>query len=1157
MSAPAASTQDFPVIGTGASAGGLEAFTRLLKSISEDCGMAFVLVQHLHPTHESILPEILQRATKLPVHEITDDIHLAPNHIYVIPSAKILTTTDGVLKLTKRDEKTKNLLDIFFTSLAEVHKELAVGIVLSGTGKDGTEGLKAIRDHGGITIVQDPLSAAYKDMPQNAVNAGIVDFILSPEEIPAKLLLVTGINHQADKADTKSNEYLIKEILGILFQHCSVDFTYYKQNTIQRRILRRMVMNKQPDLGGYLSFLRSDKAEQAALFQDMLIPVTEFFRNPKTFEELCSKIFPLLFNNHPDDEPIRIWIAGCSTGEEAYSVAICLDEFLGSKLSTKRIQVFASDISETAIKKARTGIYRKENMQSLTEAQLVKYFTKIGGTGNYEVNKFLRDICVFAPHNFLKDPPFAKMDLISCRNVLIYMDNFLQKKALTTFHYALKKNGYLLLGKSETANGVSELFTLFSKSDKIYSRKDVPGRFMHIATERKEVALTAKNKIKVIPDAELTDFRKSAERLLLSNYTPASVVVDEQADIVHIHGNITAFLELSPGKPTFNLLKMARGSLGFELRNALHKAKTGSEPVIKENIPLKTEVSEQLVTIEVVQVANTIEPFYLVLFTKSITQAAPVSERRKKTAINDEAQPQIQQLKLELAQTREDMRGISQDQEAANEELQSANEELQSSNEEMQSLNEELETSKEELQSTNEELTIINQELLDKQDQLNTARLYSESIVSTIREPLIVLDKTLCIKTANQAFYKKFNISESETEGKMLYELQGHLWDDDRLRSLLVRMVPEQTNITDFQIELTFPSIGERILLMNARQVVNEKKSEQLILLAIEDITESILIQKKLQQSENKFRNLSDSIPYMIWTALPNGKLTYVNKFMLDYTGVSFDTLSGDESWEKIVSPLDTDKTFICWQHSIDTGEDCKIETRLRRSDRVYQWHLTQAIAQKNEEGKVIAWIGTHSNIEEQKIFSSSLEIKVKERTSELQLTNQQLNQFTYVTSHDLQEPLRKILTFSNRLRKDSAGLPEQSKTYITKIESTAIRMTGLIKDLLGYALSTDMEKLFEQTDLNQILKNVLDDFELLIAEKKAEIKSDQLPVIEVIPLQIGQLFTNLIGNALKFSKKGIAPIVTITSRILPASENSPERCEIIFRDNGIGFDQK
>jgi len=880
---PPASIQNFPIVGIGASAGGLDAFKRLLSSIPENSGMAYVLVQHLDPSHESILPEILQRVTKIPVFEITDDIHLAPDHIYIIPSNKILTSTDGVLQLTPRDKKILNLsVDIFFTSLADVHKEFAVGVVLSGTGSDGTLGLKAIKAHGGISIAQDEESAAYDGMPQSAILAGVVDFILAPEKIPERLLHINStfrdahIFKQEDEEVPKDDEAIFKQIISLLRQRSGVDFTFYKQPTIRRRIARRIAITKQSNLASYLKAFRTDRAEQDALFQDILIPVTSFFRDPKTFQFLENTIMPSLFKNKAKEEPLRIWIAGCSSGEEAYSLAITIHEYINAhKKEGLNIQLFASDISEKAIFTARKGIYSKAEVEKLSQERIKNYFIK--KNDGYEINKIIRDMCVFAPHNFLKDPPFAKMDLISCRNVLIYMDSFLQKKALNTFHYALKENGVLMLGKSESTSNVSELFSPVDTHEKIYFRKPLPGRFMHISMESKEEALRIKSQTVSKTEATQTDFRKSAEDILLSKYTPASVVVNEQMDIVHFHGTITPFLEQPQGKPTFNLLKMANEGLAFELRNAIHKVKLREVAITKENISIIIKGKQFLVNIEIVPLTDTVDLHYLILFTKT---AVPVVEEKKRATSRkvSDTLKQVEQLEKLLAHTREDMRSVTEDMEATNEELQSANEELQSSNEEMQSLNEEMETSKEELQSTNEELIIVNQELMDKQEQLNAARLYSDSIVSTIRHPLIVLDRSLRIKTANDAFYKEFKTTETETMGKLLYEIQHNQWDDNQMRALLENILPKKETIVDLELIIKFPFIGLRHILINARQIKNEKTAEHLILLAIDDITEKSLAEEHIKQSEEMFKSIFENSLAAVIVADDRGNYLSVNK---------------------------------------------------------------------------------------------------------------------------------------------------------------------------------------------------------------------------------------------------------------------------------------
>lgn len=1047
----------FPVVGVGASAGGLDAFKRLIRAIPENAGVAYIFVQHLEPSHDSMLVEILQKATSIPVQEITNNVRVEPNRVYVIPSNKLLTATDGRLELSPRAPKgEKNMpIDLFFTSLAEVHQSHAIGVVLSGTATDGTLGLKAIKEHGGFTFAQEPQSAAYSGMPQSAIDAGVVDFILSPEEIPLQLVRISEIFRNSmvgEKEDVKTvKEEAFRQLIALLRIRKGNDFTYYKQTTIRRRIMRRMGLNKIDNITDYLTYFRDNITEQDLLYQDLLIPVTGFFRDPKTFTALSESVFPNVLKDKSEVNPVRIWIAGCSTGEEPYSMAICLSEYLGPKIADYKVQIFATDISERSISKARLGIYTKKDIAGLNLVQLEKYFTKVNGS--YHIIKPIRDMCVFACHNFLKDPPFAKMSLISCRNVLIYMETFLQKRALTTFHYALNERGYLLLGHSETTAPASELFTTYDKSEKIYTRKSLPGKFLHISSGKTEnTSKSNGNVAKKEPESD--DFQRSADEAVIARFSPCGVVVNEELTIVQFRGATGTWLEPPPGKPSLNLLKMAKQGLAFELRNALHKAKADGKPLVKKGISMLSGEKQQLVTIEVIPLLNTIERYYLVLFSDTLADLAIEDlEGLTKEVLNKELaeSERNSQLEKELIQLREDIRSITEDQEAVNEELQSANEELLSGSEELQSLNEELETSKEEIQSTNEELTTLNQELLDRNDQLNIARLYAESIIATIREPLVVLDKDLIVRTANQSYYNKFNTSEDKTEGKFFYHLNNGLWDIPSLRAALENSLLTDGHIADVEVKQRFEDMGERILLLNACRIAKKDNAELLILLAFEDIT----------------------------------------------------------------------------------------DTRSRENDLIN--------------------------------FSRELEIQVEERTLSLKeantllkQSNENLEQYATIASHDLQEPLRKIQTFSallnERFSKEIAG---GARELIDKISLSARRMAGLINDVLNFSKVLDAN-VFEQVNLNVIMQNVRRDFDLLIEQKKAVIIQDELPVIKAVPLQMNQLFYNLLGNAIKFSRPDVPPVIHISCKILtavdvqthPSLNNAASYCEIIVSDNGIGINE-
>jgi two-component system, chemotaxis family, CheB/CheR fusion protein len=1062
----------FPVVGIGASAGGLAAFKTMIKAIPKDSGMAFVFVQHLDPDHESLLPEILQKGTEISVLEVSEECKFEPNHIYVMPSNKMMKTSEGKLRLADRPVKKKFErilpIDLLFSALAEIYESRAIGVVLSGTASDGTKGLKALKDNGGITFAQDLDSAGHSGMPGSAIQAGVVDFILPPDKIPEKLLEITNIfNTPAALKDAPmlDEEGVFRQIIALLRILKGADFTYYKQTTIRRRILRRMAINKIKKTDEYLKYLRENREEQDILYQDFLIPVTSFFRDPKIFENLSKNILPRLIKKIPPGKTIRVWVAGCSTGEEAYSLAILFKELLETHTAAnheKRIQIFASDLSETAIEKARLGAYSASDVADISEKHLKRFFTKTNG--RYQVNRQIRDMCVFAVHNFLKDPPFGKMDLISCRNVLIYFEPYLQKKALTTFHYVLNPTGILLLGKSETTSGVPDLFSEVAKSDKIYSPKDVPSKFVQVVNRRSELDF---NRIEENTKQQKRDpdFQNKADEIMLKKYTPAGVVVNDALDIVQYRGKTGPYLEQSSGKPSHNLMALAVQGLSFELRNILHRAKKENTDVKKENIPVRINGDLHTVSIEAIPLSNTIEPYFLVLFhetfLKGKKQKSEIEEADK--APENEKDLRIAQLEQELVDTREDMRNITEDQEVAIEELQSANEELMSGSEELQSLNEELETSKEELQSTNEELIVLNQEMSSLNEQIEAERNYSESIVANIREPLLVLDKSLRIRTANNAFYKQFKLKEKETVGSLIYDLDGKMWDFPEIKKLLEDIIPETPVVIDYEVIHTFPGMGELHMLLNAREVAKDDESENLILLSVEDITEQVKEREKRREIQERYtRELKE-----------------------------------------------------------------KIEGR------------TAELKRANEE--------------------------LKETNEELTSMNKELEAFTYISSHDLQEPLRKIQTFAGRiLEKENQNLSEKGKTYFSLMQGAAQRMQKLIDDLLSFSRLNSTERKFERVNLRTIVDEVIENLSENIKVKQATIDVGEMCEADIIVFQFRQLMHNLLSNALKFSKPGVKPHIKIKSRIIKGSKLRSKNLNpdknyghIMVSDNGIGFEEK
>jgi two-component system CheB/CheR fusion protein len=853
---PKSPKKHFPVAGIGTSAGGLEASQKLVATIPADSGMAFILVQHLHPDHESALADILCRDACVPVVEITDNMAVHPNHVYVVPAGQLLVAGEGSLKLIQRSASTETTrtIDLFFASLAEVYQANAIGVILSGKGADGTEGLKDIKDHGGITFAQQPDTAAYPSMPQSAIDAGTADFVLPPENIPPRLMELTKsyrmFSGPHSPEEEQAEQEALRKILSLLRLRKDVDFTLYKQTTIRRRIIRRMVILKMEKIKDYSDFLKKDKHEQDLLFQDLLIPVTSFFRDQRIFNTLFDSIFPSLLKGKSPYNPLRIWVPGCSTGQEAYSIAIGLLEHLGDRISTLNVKVFASDIVESSVSKARSGCYVKKELKGIAENLITRFFDKKDGI--YQVKKVVRDMCVFATHNFLKDPPFAKMDLISCRNALIYMEPFLQTKALTTFHYALKEKGILWLGKSESTGEASDLFIPLDKKDKFYQRKSVQVRYSAAVTDKGEASLNDKNGLSSSREGRKDEVQKSADEILLARFTPAAVVVNEHFDIVQVRGSTGDYLEPSPGKASLNILKMAREGLSFEIRNALHKAKVSRESYRKENIPLQK--GRKLVCVEVIPLVKTIEPHFLIVFShekvlKGEADVVPGTGAGEAETARSKEYMRIRQLENELELNRENMRIITEAQEAAYAQLQTANEELLSSDEELQSLNEELETSKEELQSTNEELHTLNSELSERNEQLNASRQFAEAIIETLHEAIVVLEENFYIRRANKAFYHLFRLSEEKTVGKVLFSLEDEAWNIPALHNALLKLREEKKRSLEIEFEHHFPSCGERCLRVHL-QLMQGYGNKPFILTTIEDVT----LRRKEEERLNKLK---------------------------------------------------------------------------------------------------------------------------------------------------------------------------------------------------------------------------------------------------------------------------------------------------------------
>ncbi|HEV7231044.1 MAG TPA: CheR family methyltransferase, partial [Bacteroidia bacterium] len=732
------------------------------------------------------------------------------------------------------------------------YKNRAIGILLSGNAHDGADGLKAIKNEGGITFVQDD-TAKFKNMPGEAISQGLADFILPPAAIGKELKLLSKhpcINDFAgaddlDLIDGNSRDF--QNLIELLYKKTGNDFNQYKMPTIKRRILRRMLLHKITSLRTYNRLLNQNEAEIKALYQDMLINVTAFFREEGLHLYLKTTILPRLLKDRNITNPLRIWVPACSTGEEAYSLAISLLELKSKGQVHGPLQIFATDLSEQAISKARAGIYSRQDLHALSSKQLQTFFTKHDET-NYRISKEVRELCVFAPHNLLQDPPFSRVDLISCCNLFIYLTPAAQKRTISLFHYALNNNGFLVLGKSETIGAASPLFSDFNKKLHVYSRKaSSDKRDASVISQRQArpiFALPNPASLRKKPSIPAgTSLDRTIDNILLSQYIPASVVINYDMEIQQFRGLTSLFFEPSTGKASLNVLKMTRPEIVFELRSAIQKAIQNKTAVRKKGIELRLDAMVQKIALEVVPLqVEWDEPLLLILFTPETSLVPYESPSDKASSLNPKDR-RVKKLEEELAAIRMELRLITQEQENANEALQSANEEIISNNEELQSINEELETSKEEVDATNEELISANQELQNRNEMLVEAYNYSEAIISTIHEPMLVLDERLHIKSANPSFYRKFNVHEKETIGISLYELGNKQWNIASLRKLLEDVRKNNKQFNNYKVVHTFPGIGKKVMMLNANSIIQKGQRRQLILLAIADITDQTLDQ--------------------------------------------------------------------------------------------------------------------------------------------------------------------------------------------------------------------------------------------------------------------------------------------------------------------------
>jgi two-component system CheB/CheR fusion protein len=1173
-----ANAVSFPVVGIGASAGGLEAFTRLLKRLPVDTGMTFVLVQHLDPVHESALTKLLSKATTMPVREVTNNMRVQPNQVHVIPPNTSLTITEGVLKLQPR-KKTDGVhrpIDHFFHSLAEDQHERAISVILSGTASDGTLGCEVIKAEGGITFAQDE-SAKYDSMPRSATTAGCIDFVLSPEEIAKELARIARhpyVRRNADEEITSRDveeglpespktektkpgekEDPTKKILALLRNKTGVDFSLYRPNTINRRITRRTVLSKEKNLETYLRHLKSDPMELEALYQDLLIGVTGFFRNPEAFEVLKRKVFPKILKNRSSNDTTRVWILGCSTGQEAYSIAMAYLEFAGKANSNPPLQIFATDLNDGLLEKARAGLYANNLVQDLSPQRLRRFFSK--EDGGYRISKSIREMCVFARQNLITDPPFSRLDLISCRNLMIYLEPSLQRKIIPTFHYSLKANGFLFLGASETVGANTDLFTAVDNKHKVYSKKPASHPSIVPLLSRQKASHTPPPRFQPIGSQESyeLDAQKEADRITLSRYSPAGVLINADLEVLQFRGMTSPYLSPAPGRASFNVLKMAREGLTLPLRMAINKAKKENQPVRKENVQVDQNGQVKSVSLEVIPLRNIKDRTFLILFEPgtavipsggsevgaSTRTTARAITRGKTTSNDDQMLRENAELKSELANTREYLQTIQEEHEAATEELQASNEEVQSANEELQSINEELETSKEELESTNEELITVNEEMVNRNAELTRLNNDIVNLQSSINVAILLLGRDLSIRRFTQPAEKLFNLLASDT-GRPIGVINDNL--NFPGLAMLVSEVIETLAGQEREVQ---DRDGRWFLLRVRPYMTLDNKIDGAVLMLV-DITN----QKQAEEAKGRLAAIIQSSDDAIISKDLNGIIATWNQGAQNLFGYTAQEAIG-KSITMLIAPE-------------RMNEEPGILERIRQGKQVGYYEtigmrkdgttvdISLAVSPIfDSDGDIVGASRIARDITERKRAEeerAALLLREQATRAQAESANRVKDEFLAMVSHELRTPLNAIVGWTHLLKRGKLNQSE-SERAIQTIDRNATAQAAIINELLDVSsiISGKLKLDMKPVVLAEVINAAVDAIRPAADAKSIEIVTSLDQKAGLVAGEAGrlqQVFSNLLSNAIKFT----ADEGRVEVQLKPARTN----VSVAISDTGAGI---
>ena len=1144
----------FPVVGIGSSAGGLNALTHLLDALPPRPGLALVVIQHLDPKHESRLSELLKAHTAMAVVDAGHGVAVVPDHVYVIQPNTSVAIADGTLAVTPRpeDRRPHYPVDHFLRSLAAVQGPYAVGVILSGTGSDGTLGICEIKAAGGLTFAQDEHSAQHSGMPQSAIASGAVDLVLPPDEIAGRLsaikqhpyLAAEGNGKPEDRGEPeeRGEPEAFHRVIAALRTSSGVDFSQYRDTTIKRRTARRMMLRGFTSSREYAQFLERDREEAGALYRDVLINVTSFFRDPEMFEDLKRQVFPAIGNAKPDDQPIRAWVPGCSTGQEAYSIAMALLEFLDTAKTRRSIQIFATDLGDPALlDKARTGVYPESIEAEVSPERLRRFFIK--EEHQYRVHKSVRDLCVFARQNVTVDPPFSRVDLVTCRNVLIYMSAQLQERLLPVFHFALNPGGFLVLGMAETVGSFDDLFELTSLKHKIFRKKETASRrsLTFMADEWLSGTTLTRPRIVNQPTA---DYQREADRLILGRYAPPSVLVNLDFEVQQFRGRTSPYLETPSGLPTTNLLRLARQGLFMELRSALTEAKATAGPIVREGLHVAYGGDDIEFTLRVlpVKVAHHTDCHLLVLFESKDWPAWSAGALTQDEGPTTNTDRDAAWLRQELASTKQYLQSIVDDQEAAGQERRATHEEVLSSNEELQSTNEELETTKEELQSANEELQTVNEQFLSRNRELDALTDDLSNFISSADVPMATVGRDLRIRRLTPAAQKAFNLLPADV-GRSLEHIRFSLVVED-IAAVIDRVI---ASVQPWEREVRDRDGRWWVLrVLPFRTGDNRIDGATIVAIDIDLIRQS----HELMEARDAALATVQAVREPLVVLDAECRVGLANDAFYALLGETAEQIEGRHVWDigfGIWSGPDVRRSL----RDACLGKQPMVNVEMQRTLQGRGRTLvlnTKTIARADRPPFVLLAVDDVTDARQAETLRVDAET--------LRLLDKRKDEFLGLLAHELRNPLAPMRFALEILRRADGNLDQMARARQV-LERQVSHMVRIVDDLLDVSRITQgkVELRKERLELATLVNGAVELCRpgITAARHTLTISLPGEPVsLDGDPVRLTQVLVNLLNNAIKFTPQG--GHIGLFAETIGERADYPNQLQIRIRDTGVGI---